>query len=133
MTNPMMPGTFEWMEFEAKLIREAKGPEYTFHSTNRLRNFDDVAAMTNATPEQVLFTYMYKHFSSIASYCGDPDRKLSEPIESRIADMINYLLLLYLMTHRRKMRDYYEGDQHPATKAADVPKVQESVPDPKGR
>lgn len=103
MTNPMMPGTFEWMEFEAKLIREAKGPEYTFHSTNRLRNFDDVAGAINATPEQVLFTYMYKHFSSIASYCGDPDRKMSEPIESRIADMINYLLLLYLMVHRRNV------------------------------
>lgn len=95
------PGSFEWMEAHARNIRDAKGPEYTVGSSNRLDNFDLVARQLNLTPEQVLSVFTYKHWTSVLSYCANPDRKMSEPIENRIADMINYLLLLYLMVHRR--------------------------------
>lgn len=99
------PGTFEWMEWHAQTIRDAKGPEYTVGSSNRLDNFDLVARQLGLTPEQVLSVFAYKHWASVLSYCADPEREMSEPIEDRIADMINYLLLLYLMVHRRNGND----------------------------
>lgn len=103
------PGTFRWMEEHARRIRDAKGKEYTVGSDNRLENFDVAAAQLATTPEIVLAIFAAKHWASILTYCRKPEEKLSEPIEDRIADMINYLMLLYLMVHRRN------GDGQQAT------------------
>lgn len=94
-------GTFEWMEEHARKIRDKKGPEYT-EGGHRLANFDNVAAAVGASSFAVLYTYLYKHLSSIATFCKNPTGVMSEAIEDRIADAINYLLLLYLMVYRAK-------------------------------
>lgn len=102
-TKPYNPlrGTFGWMLEHARRIRDVKGPEYTL-GLDPLHNFDVCASSLNTTPELILSVYAYKHWAAIMSYCAHPEKKTSEPIEDRIADMINYLLLLYKMTDRRR-------------------------------
>lgn len=95
-----IPGTIEWMEYHARCIRNKKAPEYT-EGGDRLANFDNVSKAVGVSPFAVLYTYLFKHLSSIATFCKNPNSLMSEAIEDRIADAINYLFLLYLMVHRR--------------------------------
>lgn len=87
---------------EATLERTAdllvsKGEEYA-GSADRLANFKRGAALTGCTPLQVLFVYASKHYDAIATYIRkDADglqQQLSEPIEGRVDDLINYCLLM---------------------------------------
>lgn len=74
-----------------------KGGEYA-GSEDRLANFKRGAALTGATPMQVLFIYLSKHYDSIATYIRDDatgtERRRSESIRGRVHDAINYLILL---------------------------------------
>lgn len=76
-----------------------KGGEYA-GSADRLANFKRGAALTGCTPLQVLFIYMSKHYDSVSTYIrkdasGESglNQMLSEPIEGRLDDIINYCLL----------------------------------------
>ena len=73
-----------------------KGGEYA-NSEDRLANFKRGAALTGATPLQVCFIYLSKHYDGIASYvkthAAGNIRPSSEPIEGRLDDIINYCLL----------------------------------------
>ncbi len=74
-----------------------KGDEYA-GSEDRLANFKRGSNLTGATPMQVLFIYLSKHYDAIATYIKDDaqgkDRRRSESIRGRVHDAINYLLLL---------------------------------------
>jgi len=75
-----------------------KGAEYTIGSKDRLHNFRTVGNTIGLKMPQVWFTYFYKHFSSLSSYIkNDCTVKSVEPIQSRIMDMIVYLLLFHKM------------------------------------
>lgn len=75
-----------------------KGAEYTIGSKDRLHNFRTVGQSIGLKMPQVWFTYFYKHFSSLSSYIkNDCTVKSNEPINSRIMDMIVYLLLFHKM------------------------------------
>ena len=50
---------------------------------------------------QVLSVYLNKHMSSLRNYFKD-GKEYSEPIEGRVSDMINYLLLLVAMLSQYK-------------------------------
>lgn len=78
---------------------KAKGHDYTQGSPNRLQNFDAAAVRLGLRPEQVLAVYMNKHWSALETFF-QKGRVESEPIEGRIADLINYLLLLSKMVAR---------------------------------
>ncbi len=86
-----------------------KGAEYTIGSKDRLHNFRTVANSIGLKMPQVWFTYFYKHFSSLSSYIkNDCTVKSNEPIESRIMDLIVYLLLFYKMTREiEEQRELY--------------------------
>lgn len=71
----------------------SKGNDYTIGSQDRLHNFRTVAEMTGLSMEKVFSVYFYKHVSSLFSYVKSGGQSESEPIESRIVDCINYLLL----------------------------------------
>lgn len=60
----------------------------------RLANFYRNAERLGLTPFQVLGVYANKHLDAIHSFIATGVVQ-SEPIESRIVDSINYLLLLY--------------------------------------
>ena len=85
-----------------KHIMKTKGREYA-GSGDRLANFKRGSTNTGVNPETVLFIYMQKHFDSLTTFIKDLEKaktlgvvadKLSEPIQERIKDMVNYLLLL---------------------------------------
>lgn len=74
-----------------------KGGEYA-GPEDRLGNFKRGAKLTGITPLQVAFVYASKHYDGIATYIrksasGEP-MELSEPIEGRLDDLINYCILM---------------------------------------
>lgn len=83
-------------------ILEVKGEDYTIGTGDRLHNFKTVGEFTGMTPEQTLGVYFYKHVSAIFSYIKKGGKSESEPIEGRIADCVNYLLLFQKMVNARK-------------------------------
>jgi len=56
-----------------------------------------MATRLDVTKYKTLGVYMGKHFDSIYKFCKDPTEIGSEPIESRIADAMNYLDFLHAM------------------------------------
>lgn len=81
---------------ETRRLLVVKGGEYA-GAEDRLANFKRGASLTGATPLQVLFIYLSKHYDAVATYVRDDaagyTRPRSESIEGRFDDIINYCLL----------------------------------------
>lgn len=71
-----------------------KGEEYATEDGDVNGNFKRVAEEQGLPVLQVWNTFFQKHLDSIRNYIKNPDRPQTEPIEDRIADAINYLLIL---------------------------------------
>lgn len=56
---------------------------------DKFANFKAQALMENRTPEQVAITFMLKHVRSLVNGVS-----IREPMEGRICDIINYVLLI---------------------------------------
>ncbi len=96
----------------------SKGAEYA-SDTDRLANFKLNAERLGLSPLQVWAVYAFKHVDAIQSYSqkihASPDipvpvkmravdRVLSEPIEGRFHDLINYMILgLALLEEMQKV------------------------------
>ena len=80
---------------EAMDIMESKGKAYSGIG-DRLGNFNRLAAKTGVDRLKVWQIFFTKHIDAIDSYLRG-EYTDSEPIESRIVDAINYLLILYAM------------------------------------
>lgn len=74
-------------------IRNAKEPEYTMESADILNNFKQSAKRSGVTPMQVWSIFFDKQLTSIQAHIKNPDLKQAEPLDSRWADLYNYLLL----------------------------------------
>jgi hypothetical protein len=96
-------------------ILTTKGHDYT-QGDHRLKNFFRNGERLSLSAEKVLAVYMFKHWDAIETYLrlGSVE---SEPIEGRIYDAINYLLLLFKMVKQRQ-RDDEEERQKQITEAA---------------
>ncbi len=81
-----------------KPLFDAKGKEYTQNSADVNANFKRQAEDWSMHPLQVWGVFTNKHFASLKTYVQDvadgKDPVTTEPIATRVADMINYLLLL---------------------------------------
>lgn len=75
-----------------KLCR-TKGKDYA-RTTDRLSNFKDQAQKLDLTPLQIWGVYANKHWDAVNSFIKNGQVE-SEPIESRIHDLILYLFLLH--------------------------------------
>ena len=76
-------------------IMNSKGRDYA-GTEDVLRNFKLGSKVLKISPRQVLGVYVFKPaLPIIRCLLGEPIH--SEPIEERIKDVINYLLLLYCM------------------------------------
>lgn len=76
---------------QAKEIRKTKGVEYSAgEDINALFNSENDIGIDNI---QAIGLFMNKHYLSIRRFIKSRDT-LSEPIETRIIDLINYLLIL---------------------------------------
>ena len=69
-----------------------KGADYS-GNIDTLNNFKQIAGLTGAPKDLVWLVYFMKHVFAVISWCKS-GRLESEPIESRIMDARNYLLLL---------------------------------------
>lgn len=73
-----------------------KGGEYA-GKVDRLSNFKRGASLCSLQPLTVLFVYLSKHYDALASFVRKTEAGesivLSEPIESRLDDIITYCIL----------------------------------------
>ena len=83
-------------------LLEVKGEDYTIGTGDRLHNFKTVSSFMGMTPESVLGAYFYKHVAAVFAYIKSGGQNESEPIDGRIADCINYLLLFNKMVQERR-------------------------------
>lgn len=77
---------------ECTEINRTKGNDYAGDS-DALRNFKEVAARTGMTPLQCWGVYWAKHVMAVETRVQNGAVE-SEPIESRINDIIVYMILL---------------------------------------
>lgn len=92
-----------------KQLLVVKGGEYA-GSEDRLANFKRGAALTGATPLQVAFIYASKHYDAVATFVRDRakgvERLRSEGIEGRLADLINYCILMKALIEENEAEGY---------------------------
>lgn len=88
-------------------ILTVKGNDYT-QGEGRLKNFYTNAARLGISAEKVLGLYMFKHIDALETYFKRGCLE-SEPIDGRIFDTINYLLLFYKMLQERRRDDAAEA------------------------
>ena len=74
-------------------IMNEKQPEYTNNNADILNNFKTTAEALKITPIEVWAVFFHKHKQSIMTHAQNSKTKMSEPIESRYADLINYITL----------------------------------------
>jgi len=91
-----------------KDIMISKGGEYA-HGDDRLDNFKRNAQQMGLNPEDVWMVYFRKHLDAITMAVKDirtgQMRVVSEPIDGRFDDAINYLILgKALFIERRKSK-----------------------------
>ena len=112
----------EWKAESEKLVTtcmgifDSKGAEY-HENGNVFANIERVSHSLGVHPEVVIMTYLQKHYDSICTYVKRESTNsvlkaagqsvnevaLSEPIEGRIADAINYLLFLNAFINSNKI------------------------------
>jgi hypothetical protein len=97
MTQEQFNEAFVTLYNHALSIREAKQPEYTLENADILNNFKESAKRAGVTPLQVWSIFFDKQLSSIQAHIKNPDLKPAEPLDSRFADLYNYLLLGYCL------------------------------------
>lgn len=87
---------------DALNLNRKKGKDYA-GDEDALSNFKQAAVQLDTTPEKVWAVYAHKHWSAIMAYCAEGKLE-SEPIESRVKDVIVYCVLLLGL-----IEDKFEG------------------------
>tara|TARA_R100001163_G_scaffold58904_1_gene47392 strand:+ start:47 stop:424 length:378 start_codon:yes stop_codon:yes gene_type:complete len=103
-------------------LSDSKRIEYTEgnHNDNVLWNFDSISSNLGIAPIEVLSVYLSKHISSLFSYFKTR-KTYSEPIEGRVQDIINYLILMVAMIERDKKKSWNIKDRMVETSDDDTP------------
>ncbi len=97
----LMVRTFD----DAKAIAKLKGEDYTKGSLDALANFKEGGKDIDLDPKKVAWVFMNKHYQAITNYVKTNGRSESEPIDLRIKDLINYLVLLLALIEEEKPKD----------------------------
>lgn len=80
-----------------KSITDKKGRDYTKGNHDVLSHFSESASSFGMTKYQNLGTFLKKHIDAIYNYIKSNGQSESEPIQSRIADAINFLTFFNAM------------------------------------
>lgn len=84
-------------------ILTLKNPEYTNLSADVLNNFKELARLAETTPLQVWSVFFLKHVLSIMAYTRrGNEAEVSEPIEGRAVDLINYMLFFVALVKEKR-------------------------------
>lgn len=90
----------KWAECEQAMA--GKGLEYSRGEEDANSNFKRVAEALNMRPVQVALVYFLKHVDSITNWVKTGNTPSGEPIEGRITDGINYLLIIGSLIQEEK-------------------------------
>lgn len=90
-------------------LSQTKGKEYT-QDGDRLKNFVETGEDLNIHPSKTCFLFMKKHWDSLRSFMKFGKVHSTESIESRIHDLILYLILLKAILKEYPIQT--EGDQN---------------------
>lgn len=74
----------------ADQVEESKRPSYTAGSDNVLENFIRDGKLQGLDPMQNWLSHFLKQVAAICSYVRNPEIEPSEPLISRMADLITY-------------------------------------------
>lgn len=100
MTSKDFDALFEETVSEMKLILCQKGKDYSSEE-DRNSNFKEIAELIGITPQQVWSVYFMKHVISVMNFVKKGVLH-SEPIEGRILDSLNYLVLFRSLVKEKK-------------------------------
>ena len=90
-------------------IQDSKQIEYTVGNAhdNVFHNFDESAKLkAYGTPRGEIITFLNKHLLSLHNYFLTCKTYSDEPIEGRISDIINYLILFIAHERTRMYRSW---------------------------
>lgn len=74
-------------------------------------NFKVIGEKLGLTPMQVLSVYLNKHIESLSSFFKTGITYSDETIESRVSDIINYLLLAMSMKNDQDWENEHKNDK----------------------
>jgi hypothetical protein len=94
MTNKEFYDLMQTVFDSCQKIAKSKGEDYTKGSLDALANFKEGGIDVGIDPMKVCWIFMNKHYQAITNYVKTGGQSESEPINERIKDMINYLVLL---------------------------------------
>ena len=77
----------------ASAIAISKRPGYTRGDVDVLNNFKRSGATAKITAKQAWVVYFMKHIDAIVTHMADPALPVSESMDGRFADAVNYLKL----------------------------------------
>lgn len=102
----------DFLEERFEIIRSvlaSKGYEYTVEDDDsRFHNFNMAASFNNETPERALWGMLTKHLVSLSDMVQRDSEEFPLYVwDEKIGDAVNYMLLLWAMTHHH--RDLYEN------------------------
>jgi hypothetical protein len=100
-------------------VMGTKGVEYSRGEEDANSNFRRTALAMGVTPEQVNRIFGKKHEDAIDYAVKTDNFEGSEPIEERIGDAVNYLLILASLIEQRRRNSPVEGPQ-PAREVCSV-------------
>lgn len=104
LKNPMTQEQFNQCKEDLASLRRSeqdnKQAAYTHHSEDVLANFKIISRVTGMTPLQVLNVYKAKHDIAFSTYVNMGLE--AEPVETRIADLMNYCELAYALIREIK-------------------------------
>lgn len=98
----------KYLEAEMALMT-SKGKEYTREAPDVLANFKRIGRELKLPMEQVWAVYFHKHIDAIMNYASNGGKIHSdEPIQKRIQDARNYLMLFGAMVEEIEARSQEE-------------------------
>jgi FtsZ-binding cell division protein ZapB len=102
-------------------VLRVKGSDYIANA-DRLSNFKEAARESGIEPLQAWLVYFLKHIEAIKKFTRK-EYHFSEPIEERIMDAINYLLLLRAMVEEMKEEEKTPEASETITETTTLPKT----------
>jgi hypothetical protein len=103
MTNKVFYELMDKTFTDCLALAKAKGEDYTKGSQDALANFKEGGKDIDLDPQKVCWIFMNKHYQAITNYIKTGGQSESEPIDERLKDMINYLVLLRGLIVERRM------------------------------
>lgn len=94
----------DFLETHCLPVMASKGAEYSRGEVDVNSNFKRVGEGLGISPLKAALVYAAKHWDSIVNYVkNDGKVNLSEPIEGRLGDMLNYILIIASLIEEEKV------------------------------